>query len=132
MVLPHAIHMRTSHRIVAVLLAIFVAGPLCCCFSHAAASEGPSAQPCCASLDDAGRETPEDTPCERCQSTSPRLADGGKTPLLSVDLPLLADLPAFAATLPRFEELAAAPTAPADPDPGPARLGLALRQTFLI
>ena len=124
--------MRVSHRIAAVLLAILVASPLCCCFSHAAAFDEPSAPSCCASLDDTDHGPSDGTSCEHCQAKGPRLADGGKAPVLSVDLPILADLSEFAVTLPRTEEVASTPLPPADPDPGPARLGLALRQTFLI
>lgn len=123
--------MRASHRITAVLLAIFVASPLCCCFSHAAADrlEAPS---CCASADPTDHSTPGGNPCTDCQAKSPRLADGGTQPLLLADLPMLADLSEFGLVLPRAEELAVAPLRPVDPDPGPPRLRLALHQSLLI
>jgi hypothetical protein len=122
--------MRLFRHIAATLLAILIANPLCCCY--ASTSGGMSSSSCCASQDNNDKQSPSETPCNGCQVKNPRLADGGKSPIL----------PFFALELP-LEERCELPTVPAvginravvgvDPlDLRPPRLLLALQQRYLI
>lgn len=122
--------MRFIRHFVAILLAILIANPLCCCY--ASASVGTSLSSCCASQYSGGKQSPAEAPCNGCQVKNPRLADGGKDPILSF----------FAVELP-LEERFEAPTHPVveisravvavDPlDSRPPRLLLALQQRYLI
>ncbi len=125
--------MRAPHRIAAVLFAILVANPLCCCFAHPSAPEAVESHGCCAKSDAADHhEAPGEAPCSDCQVTTPRLADGGKAPVLTVDLVALVSLPELASVAPRFAEITLPTLVPVDPDPGPPKLRLVLRQSFLI
>ncbi len=130
--------MGLFHRISAAWFALLVANPLCCCFTPASASEltESSKVPSCCSQTQATQaehgEGSDEAPCSGCQVRNPRLADGGKAFVLAPDVLAPVTLLSFVAVPPLSVEVALSRPAPADPDPGPPRRGLALRQSFLI
>ncbi len=123
--------MRYSRSLASVFLAILIANPLCCCALNASGVE-PSAGPSCCSHEGADQDKPVQGSCECCQAKSPRLADGGKAPVVLVDLPELAPLSIFALIPPIAKESQGPGIEPDLPDSRPPRLILALQQRFLI
>lgn len=125
--------MSFLRHITALLLAILIANPLCCCFAQAAPADEEAVHSCCSRPAPAEKEVPLDAPCPGCQAKNPRLADGGAQFVISVEF---VELPSsFAA---RFDlpgltgdshVLRLEPIAPAPPPP---RLRLALQQRYLI
>lgn len=124
--------MKFPKHILALLLAILVANPLCCCFAQSAVSAEEKAPSCCSRNTPADNEAPAGDTCPGCQVKNPRVADGGKTLPITVEF---FELPLFASELadsrpsvrdfdsPTFLDIAAPP---------PPRLVLALQQRFLI
>lgn len=122
--------MRVIRHLAAILLAIVIANPLCCCI--ASASAGPSQSSCCSQQDAGEKHSPSEAPCSGCQAKNPRVADGGKAPILSfhvLEMPLEA--------LPETEtrpvvEISMVAVVAGPLDARPPRLLLALQQRYLI
>ncbi len=122
--------MKVIRHFAAILLAIVIANPICCCI--ASASVGSSQSSCCSQKDAGDKHSPSEAPCSGCQSKNPRVADGGKTPILSfhaLEMPLEALLETETRPVVEISRVAFA----ADPqDARPPRLLLALQQRYLI
>lgn len=124
--------MRFLHHTLALLLAVLIANPLCCCFAASAPETSGKAPSCCSRNLPANEETPPADTCPGCQAKNPRVADGGKSLPLTVELfelPVVAWerfdslLPSRESDLPVRADIAAPP---------PPRLVLILQQRFLI
>lgn len=124
--------MKLLQHGLALLLAILIANPLCCCFAQSVPAAEEKAHSCCSRDLPVDEEAPPGDPCPGCQIKNPRVADGGKTLPFNVEL---SAIPAIANEIcePRFSlrELNF-PLAAAVPPPQPPRLILALQQRFLI
>lgn len=122
--------MRLFRHFAAILLAILIANPLCCCIASASV-EAPSS-PCCAQQDAGDEHSPSEAPCSSCPVKNPRVADGGKTPVLSffaLELPF----EVLFETVPRLVVEPTLTVVTADPAAArPPRLLLALQQRYLI
>lgn len=74
--------MPTHRKILGIILAAILVGPVCCCgFAHAAVPAGddaPAAHSCCDSR--SSSEVPDEHPCESCSIEMVRSAEAGNTP----------------------------------------------------
>lgn len=123
--------MWSIRHLTALLLAVLIANPLCCCFAQTTAAED-KAPSCCSRGVPLNEEAPVGDTCPGCQAKNPRVADGGKTLPVTVEL---FELPPFKRELsdsrPSFREFES-PTFVEIVLPPPPRLVLALQQRFLI
>jgi hypothetical protein len=123
--------MSLYRNIVAVMAAIVIASPLCCCSLPAAAREKAPEMTCCSLGSSTESGCPGGESCPECRAKEPRLADSGKVMLKAV-LPELAPL-SFLAVAPELAGDVFAPSPWLDlPDPGPPGWRLVLHQAFLI
>lgn len=125
--------MSLLHRTFAVLLALFVASPFCCCSGALLASPAAETEAhyCCASPEATDSDGREELPCDSCLAVKARAVDSGKLSLPSLDGLFLTERSELSLEPTPSREVRRHP-APIPPDPGPPRLGLALRQSFLI
>jgi hypothetical protein len=125
--------MSFLRHITAMLLAILIANPLCCCFAQADVAGEEAVHSCCSRPAPADEEAPVNAPCPGCQAKNPRLADGSTPLVIST---AFFELPAIFA--PRFDlpglaqDLQGLNREPVTPAPPPPRLRLALQQRYLI
>jgi len=126
--------MSIYRNIGAVMAAIVIASPLCCCSLPVSAQEKAPENSCCAHKSASEPSCPGGQSCPECRVKDPRFSEVGKTVIAKVVLPELAPLSLFAVV----PELAGDLFSPSpfldlpDPDPGPAGWRLLLHQTFLI
>ena len=114
-------------------LAMLIANPLCCCFENSMVEKPVPQVSCCSYPSDSNQETPVPGGCPCCQAKNLRLADGGKSPVLTVNLPELETLPDLLlvpAILANFSAFLIATVPP--PEARPPRSLLILQQRFLI
>jgi hypothetical protein len=124
--------MSIYRNIAAVMAAIAIASPLCCCSLPAAAQGEASEISCCSQKTSADHDCPAGQSCPNCRAKDPRLAETAKTFALEVILPGIAPLSDFVAA-PVLAAGIAAPLPASDlPEPGPPGWRLVLHQTFLI
>jgi hypothetical protein len=124
--------MSIYRNIVAVMVAILIASPLCCCSLPAAARENAPEPTCCSHKNATEPGCPGGQSCPDCRAKDPRLSEAGKTELGKVVLPELAPL-SLLAEVSGFTGNVFAPSLWLDlPDPGPPGWRLVLHQTFLI
>ena len=124
--------MSIYRNIVAVVAAMVIASPLCCCSLRAAVQDGAPEKSCCSRESPTDHDCPAGQSCPDCPAKDPRLAESAKTIALQVILPEIAPLSDFVA-VPVLIAGTAAPLPAADfADPGPPGWRLVLHQTFLI
>lgn len=124
--------MSIYRNTVAVMAAIMIASPLCCCDVPAADRGNAPEQTCCAHKNATVPSCPGGQSCPDCRAEDPRLTEVGKTEVARVLLPELAPL-SLLAVAPELTGDAFAPSPWLDlPDPGPPGWRLVLHQTFLI
>lgn len=121
--------MPLHRRILAAMLAIFIAVPVCCCFGITQPVEKAAAHSCCSGGKD---EAPKKAACD-CDSATKAMADTDKP----LPAPLVIELAAPVADAPweaAWIAVAIEPTGRIPMDTGPPPLGrrLALLQSFLI
>jgi hypothetical protein len=124
--------MSVLRNIMAVMTAISIASPLCCCDESAAARGSVSEKSCCSQESTTTPDCPGGPSCPECRAKDPRLVEAVRTVTFTVDLPELAPLSLFAVV----------PALPGDglhvsdlrnlPDPGPPGWRLVFHQIFLI
>lgn len=126
--------MNTLKKLLAVLIAMLVANPYCCCASeHSAKAESA----CCAKKHQAADEkvpSPNDRPCDSCSAKMPKVADGGPAVLKASYPPVvfLPVAPGELTVLPRVVNFAGRAHPATAPPPRSARLRLVMWQSFLI
>ncbi len=124
--------MSIYRNIVAVMAAIVIASPLCCCSLPAVAREKAPEMSCCSQDAKTNQGCPGGQSCPDCRAKDPRLVEAGKTVTLTVALPEIAPISLFAVV----PVLSSGVTKPSPalhlPDPGPPGWRLVLHQTFLI
>jgi len=123
--------MSIYRNIVAVMAAIVIASPLCCCSLPAAVQENAPEMSCCSHRDSNDHGCPGGQSCPECRAKDPRHVDAGKVTVTLV-LPELAPLSLFA-VVPELKGGVTIPSPSLDlPDPGPPGWRLVFHQIFLI